>query len=65
MNDDEYLKETRSAVNFLMHCFNTNMLYTAQVATAQAEHNTKKLIDLLELVKTQIENWIAELKLLK
>lgn len=40
-------------------------MLVAPIMTAQAEQNTEWLIDLLEFVKSRVEDWIAELKALE
>ena len=65
MEDKEYRTKTQPMVNFLMHIFDEGVGMIANIQVAQAEQNTEWLIDLFELVKCRIEDWIAELKALE
>lgn len=65
MEDKEYRTKTRPMVNFLMHIFDGGVGMIANIQVAQAEQNTEGLIDLLELVKCRIEDWITDLKTLE
>lgn len=62
MSHEEYINKTRAVTNFLMHIFSENVECVSTIVLAQAEHNTEKLIKLLELVKRGAEDWIEELK---
>lgn len=65
MENKEYLTKTQPMVNFLMHIFDEDVGMIANIQVAQAEQNTGWLIDLLELVKCRIEDWITDLKTLE
>lgn len=62
MDHKEYQDKTSQATNFLMHVFSENMQCVAGIVTAQADHDTERLIDMLGLVKGRCEDWIEELK---
>lgn len=62
MDHKEYINKTRQATNFLMHVFAENVQFTAGIVTAQADHDTERLLDLLGIIKGRVEDWIEELK---
>lgn len=64
MKYEDYINKTRAMVNFLTHTFNgaENAEITASIVLAQADQDTKRLIDLLEVIKRRCESWIEELK---
>ena len=60
MTEQEYIEKTSPMVNFLTNCLNESS--KIQIIVAQANHNSERLIELLELVKGKCEDWIEELK---
>ncbi|MGN0929935.1 MAG: hypothetical protein ACI4N3_04820 [Alphaproteobacteria bacterium] len=49
-------------VRFLMSVYGDNMNIAASIVTAQAEQNTKYIIDSLKLISNMITKWIKELE---
>lgn len=65
MKHEEYIAKTRELTNFLMKVFDEKIECVATITSAQADHNTERLIDILGLVKGRCEDWIEELKAMK
>ena len=59
---EEYINNTKEAVNFLTHIYSEDMAAVASILSNQAEGRTEPLIADLKLVQCYTEELIKKLK---
>lgn len=62
MTQLEYIKLTNPIIKHLMGLYNDDMTKTTQLIVNQAEQNTEFIINSLEEISNQINDWIKLLK---